>query len=218
MNTFILLSNKKSSIPKEFQGDDNRFPELLVKHLLEAYTKRRDNVIDIFAGLGTTLIVSEKLGRIPFGIESDKKRFDFIKKKIKHKENIILGNSLNLDKYSFPKLDLCIASPPYMPKECKENPLRCSKGSYAGYLRDLAAIYKKLKKKMKKNAYVIIEASNLKGKETTTLAWDIAREISKIFHLEGELVIGWKDKGTCKGSGTYGYGYDHSYCLVFKNK
>ena len=218
METFITLDNKKSSIPKEFQDNDNRFPESMVEYLLKKYSKKGDKVMDVFAGLGTSLIVSEKLGRIPFGIEFDKKRFDFIKKKIKHKENIIHGDALKLDEYSFPKFDLCIASPPYMSATCKENPFRNSKGTYNDYIKDIKSIYQKLKKNMKKDSYIIIEVSNLKGQETTTLAWDIGKELSKTFYFEGEIIIGWKNKGTCKGNGTYGYGYDHSYCLIFKNK
>ncbi len=47
----------------------------------------------------------------------------------------------------------------------------------------------------------------MKGPEgVTTLAWDVARELAAVLRFEGEVVIGW-DK--------YGYGYDHSYCLVF---
>ena len=62
----------------------------------------------------------------------------------------------------------------------------------------------------------MIEVSNLKGKEVTTLAWDIAGEISKVLHFEGEVIVGWK--GENMGEGIYGYGYDHSYCLIYKNK
>jgi hypothetical protein len=53
----------------------------------------------------------------------------------------------------------------------------------------------------------VIEAANLKKQgSVTTLAWDIAREVSRMLHFEGEIVIGWD---------RYGYGYNHSYCLVF---
>jgi hypothetical protein len=52
-----------------------------------------------------------------------------------------------------------------------------------------------------------LEVANLKSeKQVTTLAWDVGREISKVLRFEGEVVVCW-DK--------YGYGYDHSYCLVF---
>ena len=218
MKTFIVLSTNTSKIPKEFQEDDNRFSESLVQYFLEKYTKKGDKIIDPFAGLGTTLRVSEKMGRIPFGIELDRDRCDYIRKTIKHKNNIFCGNSLQLEQFDLPKLDLSITSPPYMPITDKENPLRKSKTGYHSYLKDINKIYLKLKKLMKKNAYVIIEASNLKNQEVTILAWDIAREVSKVFHFEGEMVVGWKSKRIGTGKGSYGYGYDHSYCLIFKNK
>ena len=40
----------------------------------------------------------------------------------------------------------------------------------------------------------------------TPLAWDLGAEIAKVLHFEGEVVICWD---------RYGYGYDHSYCLVY---
>ena len=62
---------------------------------------------------------------------------------------------------------------------------------------------------MKPPGHVVIEAANLKKRgHVTTLAWAIAREVSKVLHFEGETVIGWD---------RYGYGYNHSYCLVFSN-
>ena len=112
MKTLITLSNKKQSIPKEFLQDDNRYPESLVKYFLELYTKKGDKIFDPFAGLGTSLIVSEKLNRIPFGIEYDNKRCEFVRSKLSHKNNIICGNSLKLNKNKFPKFDFSITSPP----------------------------------------------------------------------------------------------------------
>ena len=38
------------------------------------------------------------------------------------------------------------------------------------------------------------------------LAWDAAHEISQVLRFEGEVVVCWD---------AYGYGYEHSYCLVF---
>ncbi len=221
MKSFLIFENKKKrKIPKEFQSDDNRNPESLVRYFLNEYTKKEDKIFDPFAGLGTTLIVSEKLGRIPFGIEFDNKRADYIKSQIKNTNHLVKGNSLKLSSYKFPKFDFCFTSPPYMSKDDKENPFSAytKKGNYNQYLKDLYKIFLQLKQLMKKNSYIIIEVSNLKDKEVTTLAWDIAREVSKIFKFEGEIVVGWKGKDTYGFGGDYGYGYDHSYCLVFKNK
>jgi hypothetical protein len=60
---------------------------------------------------------------------------------------------------------------------------------------------------MKPNGTVVVEVANLKrAGRVTTLAWDIAQEISAVLRFEGEVVVCW-DK--------HGYGYDHSYCLVY---
>ena len=218
MKTFIQLNTKKEgNLPKIFSSEDNRFPEPLARHFLNMYTKKGDKVLDLFAGFGTTLIVSEKTGRIPFGVEYDKKRYEFMKSKLKNKKNIVNGNSLKLLKYNFPKLDFCLSSPTYMHKGYGRDPLSndSKKGTYQKYLQDLGKIFYQLKSIMKKNSYIVIEVSNLKGRTVTTLAWDIAKEISKVFHFEGETIVGWKGKSG--KDGTYGYGYDHSYCLVFRN-
>jgi len=216
MKTIITLNNKKSGIPKEFQNNDNRYPESLVKYFLELYTKKGDIVFDPFAGLGTSLIVSEKLNRIPFGIEFDNNRCKFIKSRLSHKNNVVCGDSLKLSKNKFPKFDFSITSPPYNP--IGEDNYLGGKGGYNGFIKDIGKIYSQMKSFMNKNSYIVIEVANLKGKEVTPLAWDIGKEVSKIFHFEGEVIIDWKTKGTCKGNGNYGYGYDHSYCLVFRNK
>ena len=71
---------------------------------------------------------------------------------------------------------------------------------------------------MKLNSKIVIEVSNLKkGDVVTTLAWDIGKEISKILNFEGEIIVNWTSNNTEKADGFYGYGYDHSYCLVFSN-
>ena len=45
--------------------------------------------------------------------------------------------------------------------------------------------------------------------------------ISQILKFEGEIIICWDHRESGEslynGAGTYGYGYDHSYCLVYRN-
>lgn len=209
VRSFLVLENKKGrEIPKGFQKNDNRNPEILVRRFLKEFTKKGDKVFDPFSGLGTTLMVSEQMARVPFGIEIDKKRADYIKSRIKNKDNLINGDAKKLSSYKLPKFDFCFTSPPYRARDDK---------GYGRYLEDIHKIFLQLKNQMKKNTYIVIEVSNLKGKKVTTLAWDIEKEIEKILHFEGEVVIGWKGNDTYGFGGKYGYGYDHSYCLVFKN-
>ncbi|MHA1218918.1 MAG: DNA methyltransferase [Candidatus Heimdallarchaeaceae archaeon] len=222
MKTIITLSKvQRREIPERFRKNDNRFSETLVEYFLEEHTTRGDIVLDIFAGLGTTLFVAEDMERIPYGIEYDEQRCNYIRENLEYKENIIHGDALKLFEYNIPKCDFCLTSPPYMPKDDIENPFTaCStQGSYEQYLLDYGKIYKQVKQIMKPDTTIVVEVSNLKNHgEVTTLAWDVAKEISKVLHFEGEIVIKWENVNTEANDGIYGYGYDHSYCLVFRNK
>lgn len=45
------------------------FPEALVERLIADYCPPRGNVLDPFAGSGTTLAVAHRMGRVPYGVE-----------------------------------------------------------------------------------------------------------------------------------------------------
>ncbi len=156
--------------------------------------------------------------RIAYGLEYDKKRVDYIRANLMQKNNVIHGDALKLEDHQLPQMDFCITSPPYMPKDDELNPFTgcTTRGNYKQYLKDIQTIFSKVRRIMKANSYVVIEVANLKGNGVTMLAWDIAREVSEILHFEGEIVIGWEQDGDLAQDGVYGYGYDHSYCLVFR--
>ncbi|MHA1911332.1 MAG: DNA methyltransferase [Candidatus Kariarchaeaceae archaeon] len=228
MPTFItLLKTNKQPLPPELQSDDNRFSEELVEYFLEKYTRNKQIVLDPFVGFGTTLFTAAAMGRKAIGIEYDQERFSYIKKVIDKKEmkdiEIIAGDALKLEEYSLQEIDFSITSPPYMNKTDSEFPLTAytTNGSYNDYLNGIKEVYRQLNNLLKKGSFAVIEVANLKkklsyGEEVTTLAWDIGREISKVMHFVGEIIVSWDGENT--GRGTYGYGYDHSYCLVFQNK
>ena len=222
MRTSITLPFvHKREIPTKFRKDDNRFAEDLVEFFLKNYTKKGDIILDVFAGLGTTFFVAEEMERIPYGIEYLEDRYQYIKENVKNKDNIIHGDSLKLLDYKLPKCDFCLASPVYMNKDDTENPYTACKteGTYEQYLEDTQKIYSNVKEIMKPDSYVVIEVSNLKRNgEVTTLAWDIAKTVSEVLNFEGEIIVNWVSNDPEKKDGIYNYGYDHSYCLVFRNK
>jgi hypothetical protein len=75
------------------------------------------------------------------------------------------------------------------------------------YLREVGHIFSGAARRMNPSGHVVIEISNFKKNgAVTTLAWDVARQVSQVLHFDGELVVCWD---------RYGYGYNHSYCLVF---
>ena len=228
MPTFISLSHtNKLSIPSEMQSDDNRFSDELVEYFVKKYTQKNQIVFDPFAGFGTTLFTAASMGRKTIGIEYDQDRYSYIKgciddNKEKNVE-IIAGDALKLEDYSLPEIDFSITSPPYMNKDDLEFPLTAyiTNGNYEDYLQGIKEVYLQINRILKKDGYAVIEVSNLKkkqedGEKITTLAWDIGREISKVMHFIGEIIVSWTGEDT--GRGTYGYGYDHSYCLVFQKK
>ncbi|MEK6963172.1 MAG: DNA methyltransferase [Nanoarchaeota archaeon] len=211
--SWFIISDKLKKI--KFTGDSSfRYSEKFVEKILKEYTKKGDKIFDPFAGFGTTLLMAQKLGRIGIGIEYDKKRYEYIKSKLKEPNKIIHGNSINLEKYNLPKFDFSLTSPPYMRSFDKENPFSnyTKKGGYTQYLKDIARIYSKIKNKMKKNATIIIEIENTFGKNhpMTPLAWDVGKVLSDIFYLEREEIF-------CRNNPTISQ-TNHSYCLIFRNK
>jgi len=182
----------------------------MLEFFIEAFTEKGQVVFDPFAGFGTTLLVAEEMGRIGYGVEYSQSKASYVQGLLAHPERLILGDSRNLLEYDLPAFDLCLTSPPYTNETDNENPFvdyRQKGFDYPSYLQEIKNIFSHVAQKLNPSGHVVIEAANLKKQgHVTTLAWDIAREVSKVLHFEGETIIGW-DK--------YGYGYNHSYCLVF---
>jgi tRNA G10 N-methylase Trm11 len=211
VQTWLTLPRgNKIALPSRFQRDDVRVADSLMEYCINRYTRPGQVVFDPFAGYGTTLLAAEELGRRGYGIEYSKPKADYIQGLLANPERLIHGDSRRLAEYDLPPIDLCLTSPPYTNKSDTENPFvdyRQKGFDYPSYLQEMGHIFSQVAQKMSISGYVVIEASNLKKEaEVTTLAWDIAREVSKIFHFAGETVICWEE---------YGYGYNHSYCLVF---
>jgi len=222
MKTYIILPYvKRRQIPEEFHDDDNRGVESLVEYFIHQFTKPGDTVFDPFAGLGTTLFTAEDMGRNPFGIEADEQRYGYIRSKLAMKDNIIHGDSRNLDKFQLPPLDFVITSPIFMRSDETKNPLSGYKenGTYQMFLEELQDIFRKMREFLNPGAKVIVEVFNLGATKTrpmTLLAWDMARALSKVLRFEKEIIACWQGKD--RGDSPHIYGYDHSYCLVFDSE
>jgi DNA modification methylase len=205
-----LTRGNKAVLPARFRHEDVRYADSLVEFCINKFTEKGQFVFDPFAGFGTTLLIAEEMGRIGYGIEYSKQKADYVHGLLEHPERLIHGDSRNLLEYDLPQLDLCLTSPPYTNQGDDENPFvdyRKKGFDYPSYLQEMGSIFSQVSQKMSPSGHVVVEASNLKKNgQVTTLAWDIARELAQIFHFQGETVFCW-DK--------YGYGYNHSYCLVF---
>lgn len=216
MKTLLSLKNSHSKqLPKEFAKQDVRYSEALVEYFLDEFTNIADVVLDPFMGFGTTLLVAEQMERTCYGIEFDQERQEYVCSILQHPDRALHGDSMNLSSLPIPDIDFSITSPPYMGKTHTGNPFTAysTEGDgYNQYLKDLGHIYQQVAGKLKPNGRAVLEVSNLKHEDgsVTTLAWDVARVVSEMLHFDGEIVMNWPDD--C------GYGYDHSYCLVFSKK
>ena len=169
-------------------------------------------MLDPFAGFGTTLIVAEGMGRGALGVEYDKDRVDYVRTRLINERAIIHGDTRCLAELNLPPADFLMTSPPYMGRGDAEDPLQSysvpGKG-YESYLEGIGAIAAQLPAVLKPGARVVFEVSNLKRPSgVTTLAWDMAAVLARHLVFEGETIVGWDH---------YGYGYEHSYCLILRN-
>jgi hypothetical protein len=205
-----LPRGNKIILPPRFRHENVRCADSLVEFCVNEFSDKGQVVFDPFAGYGTTLLIAEQMGRLGYGIEFSKAKANYVQGLLEHPEQLIHGDSRNLIEYDLPFFDLCLTSPPYTNENDNENPFvdyRQKGFDYLSYLQEMGRIFSQVAQKMNPSGHVVIEASNLKKLgHVTTLAWDIAREVSRILHFEGETVICWDQ---------YGYGYNHSYCLVF---
>jgi len=207
------------SLPFQFRNDDVRFSDSFAEYFIEHFSSPGDRVFDPFAGFGTTLYAAEKLGRQTFGVELLPERAEFIKSNLKDPNAVICGNSLRLDGMDSPEINFVLTSPPYMQKtNHPQYPFaayRITGQTYDDYLRDIAQVFCQIKKRLEPASHVVIEVSNLVlNGEFTPLAWDVAKSIGDVLPFKQEIVIEWQSDT----SPAYGFGYDHSYALIFQNR
>lgn len=205
-------------LPDDFAGEV-RSPEALVEHVLREHSAPGDRVLDPFAGFGTTLTVAERLDREAFGLEYEPERADYIRDRVAAPERVRQGDVLDLESSWFPPCDCVFTSPPFMERTDDRNPFRNYAGAstYADYLADIETAFERLDAVLAPGARVAVHVANMKHEgRVTTLAWDVADRIAAVLEFEGETVITWEGDGADARNGRFGYGYDHTYCHLFR--
>jgi hypothetical protein len=211
--TVLRLEHRNADpLPALLAGDDVRFAEQLVRVFVDHLTAPGDVVLDPFAGFGTTPVVAESLGREGWGIELDGGRAAFARSRVRAPGRIFEADARALDTLPIPPVALALTSPPYSAPGDPCEALaayRVPNPGYAAYLGDLREVFRKVAGLLTPDGWAVIEASNLRDGRgrVTPLAWDIARAVGTILPFAGEIVVHWHP--------SYGYGYEHSYCLVF---
>lgn len=210
MRTSLRFQHKfAQSLPVSLKNQDIRLSEDFLEYFIDQYSEPGDSVFDPFAGFGTTLSVAERMGRQGFGVEVDATRHQYGVSQLDNPDNFLLSDIRSIDLGCFPEFKLSISSPIYMHEDEDRNPLSGFEepGNYKDYLKDLTDIYLNLAKRLLPGGLLLIEAANLKSdRGVTTFAWDLCNALRLALPFQGEVTIHWDQ---------YGYGYDHSYCLIF---
>lgn len=219
MRTYLSLPYEHRDDLPPGHANEVRTPDALVERFLDAYTDPGDRVVDPFAGYGTTLVTAERLGRVPYGVEYDADRADHVRSRIDVSEHVRHGDVLELDGSWLPDCECCFTSPPFMERQMRRNPFENYGGesTYDDYLDDVETAFRNVRGVLQSGGTVVVDVSNMKHQgRVTTLAWDVGKRLASVFRFEGEVVVTWEDEDPDR-DGLFGYGYDHSYCLVFSN-
>lgn len=217
MQTFLALPYSHSE-DRSLGDDEIRTPDALVEEFLQRHSEPGDAVFDPFAGYGTTLTVAERLGRVPYGVEYEPERVEHVRERIDHPEHVRQSDARELDPSWLPACEVCFTSPPFMEQTDERNPFEnyAGKSSYDQYLDDIETVFSGVDDALAPGGHVVVDVSNMQYQgRVTTLAWDIADRLSRVFQFDGEVVVGWDDPDAADGEDQFGYGYDHSYALVF---
>jgi DNA modification methylase len=193
-------------------SEDVHFTRAFVRAVVEEFSSPGDVVLDPFAGYGTTLLVSEELGREPVGIEVLSERANIIRARLGSAATVIVGDARRLDRLGLGTVDLCLTSPPYMNRfDHPQNPLTAYTtvdGDYATYLAELLDIFLAVKRHLRGHGHLVINAATIRtGDVVTPLAWDITHMLEPHFDFQGETYLRWdQSPGFINGD----------YCLVFR--
>jgi DNA modification methylase len=218
-----------------------KFPETLAQEFIEFFTKRGETVLDPMAGTGSTLVAALRAGRNSYGIELNPKYAEIAKQIIEEeraalgeqiinlKSEIVNGDAAQSTNYQFPTVNYVLTSPPYWDMLHARGAETQKKRRAAAELdvhysddpNDLGNIYTGLKPLLCEKAYLTIIVKNVKkGGKIYPLAWDIARELGKIYTLKDErlwlqdnLRLAPYGLGSAWVSNTF-----HHYCLQFRNE
>lgn len=217
-DTYLSLPYEHPEPLPDGYVDEVRTPAALVEYALDRYSEPGDVVLDPFAGFGTTLRVAERMDRQPHGVEYEPDRVEYVRGVVDDPDRVRRGSALELGELDLPTVDLAFTSPPFMVRGMERNPFENYDGetTYGAYLDDARTAFRGIADRLAPGSRAVLDVSNVRHEgEVTPLAWDLAGVGGDVLHFDGEVVVAWEGDGDPAREGNFGYGYDHTYLLVF---
>jgi DNA modification methylase len=142
--------------PIDHPGDGNdRSPAELVEAIVETFSQSGDLVFDPFAGLGSTLIAAQKLGRRSIGFEKNPLRAEWVAPHLHAPNRIINASIEQMDAHDLPAFDLVCTSPPYPTVRLEDDPWGMT------YFDDMRSIFQRIGQRLSPRGRVVVEVSNI---------------------------------------------------------
>lgn len=215
MNRVLRLSMADFRAERLADADDDvHFSKDLARAVVQEFSAPGERVLDPFAGFGTTLAVSEEMGRSAIGVELLPERVALIRQRVEPQTRVVEGDARRLGKLDIGPVDLCLTSPPYMAEgEHPWNPLtgyETLDADYDRYLMELGEVFTAVSRLLRQGGHIAVNAANIRFQGSVTpLAWDITRVLMRVPGLlfRGETYLEWDDPPPWMQA---------DYCLVFR--
>ncbi len=223
------------------------FPLALAVRLIETFTNKTQNLVfDPFAGIGTTIVAAQMLGKNGIGIELSKKFAHKASVRCNMKSlldnnnsygKIINDDANNMLSFIEPEsIDFVLTSPPYWDvlnekrsadyKEIRnygDNLKDLGKISdYKNFLLQLKSVFAKVNAVMKKGTYACVVVMDIRKKDKFyPFHSDIASFMAELGFIYDDLII-WDRRHEYNNMRPLGYPYvfrvnkAHEYILIFK--
>lgn len=240
----LWIIKKRDNTGVHTAGYWGNFIPQIPYQMIQRYTKRGEWILDTFAGCGTTLIESQRLGRNSIGVELQEDVVNIANKLIKSEFNqfatfneVVQGDSLNINyedllgKYLIKKVQLIIMHPPYFDiiKFSKDPRDLSNLSSVNDFIKTMGLIVERASKYLDKGRFLIIVIGDKYSKgEWIPLGFLLMQEVlSKGFLLKSIIVKNFEDttaKRNQKELWRYRaivggfYVFKHEYILVFRRK
>lgn len=192
--------------PIDYAGDaHDRSPAELTDLVIADFSQPGDWVLDPFAGLGSTLLSAQRLGRQAIGFEANLARAAWVHPRLVPPSRIIQERSERLAAHELPPFHLAFTSPPYPMVRLEDDPWGPS------YFADMQAIFAGVRHAMVPGAPVIVEVSNILTEDGyRPLVGQMAEALGSVLQLEREIArLNTSDWPAGPGVG-------HSALLVFR--